>query len=1076
MRKISFYVLFLSVLSANLFAQIDARMLRYPDVSESQISFVYGDDIWIVSKEGGLASKLSSPKGEEAFPKFSPDGKQIAFSGNYDGNYDVYTIPTMGGIPNRITHHGMGDQILDWYPNGENILYSSSMYSGRQRFSQLYKVSAEGGFADKLPVPYGEFGTISENGKKLAYTKRTRNFRTWKRYRGGMAPDIYLFDLSSYESEKITDNEANNELPMWHGDKIYYLSDDTKEMRFNIFIYDTKSKERRQLTNFTDYDIHYPSIGPKEIVFEAGGVLYLLDLATEKTHEVNIEVITDQISLKPRVEKTSGLISSVNPSPDGKRVIVEARGELFSVPAEFGPVINLTNTSGIAERYPAWSPDGKTAAYWSDESGEYELHIYNFETAFEKKISSLGKGYRYNIYWSPDSKKLAFIDQTMTIYVYEPEKEKAYRVDQALYMFEGALRSFKVSWSSDSKWLAYSRELFNQQSAIFIYDVNERKSFQVTSGYYSDTSPEFDPEGKYLYYLTNRNLSPVYSDLDGTFIYPNTTQIAVASLTNDVPSPLAPRNDVVEIKKEEKNEDKEKDKKDNKKDSKEVKIDFDNFENRVVILSPSPGNISNLFAVEGKILFHRGPNSGSADKNKSVIYFDLKEREEKTIIENADSYIVTADRKKILVSEKEKYGFIEIKEKQKLDKLLRTDEMETTVNPRQEWKQIFSDVWRMERDMFYDPNMHGVDWNEMRNRYGKLIDNAVTRSDVNYLLGELIGELNASHSYKGGGDSEQADKRGVGYLGVDWKIENGMYKIEKIISGAHWDVEVRSPLALPGVNVKEGDYLIAVNGIKPDMQKDPYAAFQGLSGKTVELSLKDGVADTTKKVVVELLDSETRLRHLAWIEANRQRVEKATDGKIGYIYVRSTGTDGQTEMIRQFMAQLDKQGLIIDERFNSGGQIPDRFIEMLNRKPLAFWAVRDGRTWRHPSAAVSGPKVMLINGWSGSGGDAFPDYFRKAKLGPLVGTRTWGGLIGITGAPALIDGGFFTVPTFRMYDPDGKWFKEGHGVDPDIEVNDDPTLMAKGGDPQLEKAIEVVLEQLKTAPNPFPEHPAYEKR
>ncbi len=1077
MRKISIISLSLLIFSAELLTQVNARMFRHPDVSESQITFVYGDDIWIVSKEGGLASKLSSPKGEESFPKFSPDGKQIAFTGNYDGNNDIYVIPVLGGIPERITHHGMSEQILDWYPDGKNLLYASSMYSGRQRYSQLYKVAANGGLAEKLPVPYGEFGSVSANGKKLVYTKNTRNFRTWKRYRGGMTPDIYLFNLATFESENITNNNANNELPMWHGDKVYYLSDNTKEMRFNIFVYDTKLKEHKQLTNFSDYDIHFPSIGPKEIIFEAGGILYLLDLASEDTREVKIEVVSDQMSLKPRVAKTEDLIFSVNPAPDGKRAIVEARGDLFSVPAEFGPIINLTNTSGIAERYPAWSPNGKCAAFWSDKSGEYELHIYDFETSLEKRVSSLGKGYRYSIYWAPDSKKLAFIDQTMTINIYDIEKQKSLRVDQALYMFEGALRNFKPSWSSDSKWLAYSRELFNQHLAVFIFDIDEQKSHQVTSGYYSDSSPEFDPEGKYLYYLTNRNLSPVYSDLDNTFIYPNTTQIAVASLRKDVPSPLAPKNDIVEIKKEEKKEDKDKDdKKDEKKDSKGVKIDFDGFEERVVILPPSPGNISNLQAVEGKILFHRNPNSGSSDKNNPVLYFDLNEREEKTVIENVNSYTVTSDRKKILVSDKGKYGFIEIKENQKLEKTLRVGEMETIVNPREEWKQIFSDVWRMERDMFYDPNMHGVDWEEMRERYGKLVDNAVTRSDVNYLLGELIGELNASHTYRGGGDNERAEQRGVGYLGVDWKIEKGMFKIDKIISGAAWDVEVRSPLALPGVNVKEGDYLVTVNGIKPDAKKDPYAAFQGLSGKTVELTFKDGSADTTKKVVVELLDSETRLRYLAWIETNRQRVEKATDGRIGYIYVQSTGIDGQTEMIRQFVAQIDKEGLIIDERFNSGGQIPDRFVEMLNRKPLAYWAVRDGKTWRHPSAAVFGPKVMLINGWSGSGGDAFPDYFRKSNLGPLVGKRTWGGLIGITGAPTLIDGGFFSIPTFRMYDPDRKWFKEGHGVDPDIEVDDNPTLMAKGSDPQLEKAIEVILEQLKTSENPMPEPPAYEKR
>ncbi|MBN1301943.1 MAG: PD40 domain-containing protein [Melioribacteraceae bacterium] len=1077
------YILFLLLfVCTNLIAQVDARMLRQPDVSETHITFIYAGDVWIVSKEGGLASKLSSPSGDESFPRFSPDGKNIAFSGNYNGNTDIYVIPALGGLPKRITHHGMSDRLIDWYPDGENLLYASSMYSGRQRFSQLYKVSSNGGFAEKLPLAYAEFAAVSPDGNRLAFTKRTRTFRTWKRYRGGTAADIHLFDLKDFSSENFTNNDANDEIPMWHGNKIYYLSDNGAGKRFNIWVYDLEKKTNTQLTKFTEFDIHYPSIGPDDIVFEAGGVLYLMNLETNNVKEVKVEVVTDLLSVQPRSEKVADLIQNASPSHDGNRIVIEARGELFSVPAEHGPVVNLTNSSGSAERYPSWSPDGKYIAFWSDASGEYELHLYNNETMKHKKISPFGAGYRYKIYWSPNSEMVAFIDQTMTINIYDINKEMLQRVDQGLYMFEGTLRGFKPSWSSDSRYLAYSRELENQSQAIFIFDTKESKNHKVTSGYYKDMSPEFDPEGKYLYYLTNRNLSPVYSDLDNTFVYPNATQLAAVSLRDDVASPLAPRNDEVKIKKEDdsaddKKEDKKNgDKKNDKKKDNAVKIDFDGFENRSVILPPDAGNIGNPYAVSGKILFHRLPNSGSADKQKPIKYFDLKEREEKTIVDNADWYTVTSDGKKILVRDGSNWAVVEIKAGQKLDKNLRVNEMEMTVDPRNEWKQIFTDVWRLERDFFYDKNMHGVDWDKMKSQYGSLIDNAVTRSDVNYIIGELIAELNASHTYRGGGDNQNPDMKNVGYLGVDWKLENGKYKIEKIIDGAQWDVEVRSPLLMPGINVNEGDYVVAVNGIALSRDSDPYSAFQGLGGKTVELTVLDGKADTNKTVIVDLLTSETRLRHLAWIESNRKRVEKATNGKIGYIYVRSTGWDGQTELIRQFIAQLDKQGLIIDERFNSGGQIPDRFIELLNRKPLAFWAVRDGRNWQWPPAAVFGPKVMLINGWSGSGGDAFPDYFRKAGLGPLVGTRTWGGLIGITGAPTLIDGGTVTVPTFRMYDPDGDWFKEGHGVDPDILVEDDPAQMAKGVDPQLEKAIEVVLEALDNNPPPGMKQPPYEKR
>jgi tricorn protease len=572
----------------------------------------------------------------------------------------------------------------------------------------------------------------------------------------------------------------------------------------------------------------------------------------------------------------------------------------------------------------------------------------------------------------------------------------------------------------------------------------------------------------------------LYSDVDNSFIYPNTTNIAAVSLTDEISSLLAPKNDTVAVKIEvdEKAEKEENDDKDEKEDeTKSVKIDFENFENRVVLLSPDAGNYRNLQAVSGKIIYHKMPNTGSGDKTKPVKYFDIKELEEKTIVADADGYMISADKKKMLVASNRKFAVVDIAPDQKMEKFVPSDKLETTIDPMSEWHQIFNDAWRFERDFFYDPNMHGLDWDKIGERYRKLIDDAVTRWDVNYVLGELIGELNASHTYRWGGDTEQSESNSVGYLGVDWKLENGAYRIDKIIKGALWDAEVRSPFDQPNVAVSEGDYLLAVNGVPVDASKDIYAAFQGMAGKTIELTINSSPSmNGARKVIVEALPSESRLRHLAWIEVNRKRVDEATDGEIGYIYVRSTGVDAQNELVRQFAAQFNKKGLIIDERFNSGGQIPDRFIELLNRQALAFWAVRDGKNWQWPPVANFGPKVMLINGWSGSGGDAFPDFFKKAGLGTLVGTRTWGGLIGISGSPSLVDGGSVTVPTFRMYDPDGKWFAEGHGVEPDIKVIEDPTQMAKGIDPQLEKAIDEVLRLLKENPPVSPEQPSYEIR
>lgn len=1076
---ISCFLLFLISLSG-ISAQVDARMLQYPDVSKTHISFTYAGDIWVVPKTGGTAYRLTTAKGVEGFAKFSPDGSQLAFSGNYDGNTDVYVIPILGGLPKRITHHGMSDRVVDWFPDGKNLIFASSRESGKQRFNQFFKVSKDGGLAEKLPLPYAEFGSVSPDGRKIAFTIRTRMFRTWKRYLGGMAADIYVFDFDKMTSENISNHIANDEIPMWKENKIYFLSDRDKNQRYNIWVYDLSTKQNKQLTFFDKFDVHFPSIGENEIVFEAGGLLYLLDLSTEKIRDVNVNVVTDGATLLAQNENVEKLIQNFSVSYNGSRALFEARGEIFSVPAENGAVINLTQSSGSAERFPAWSPNGKYIAYFSDKTGEYQLTIRDIENPSEEKIlTSFDNGFRYNIYWSPDSKKLVFIDQTMRINLYDISSDKLTEVDNQLWYYEGNLRNFNVSWSADSRYFTYGKDQMNRVSAIAVYDTKEGKLHQVTSGFYNDSNPVFDPEGKYLYFLTNRNFNPVYSDFDNTWIYINSTQIAAVTLSKETLSPVAPKNDSLTVKKDEetKPEDKKSEEKKDEKKVKDIKIDFDGFEERLVILPPSAGNYGNLSAVSGKVIFHRSPNSGSADKKKPVMFYDLEKREEKTIVEDADSYQISADGKKILIAKQNSYSIVDVAPDQKPDKKLPTNQLEMTVVPKEEWKQIFNDVWRLERDFFYDKNMHGVDWKEMKKRYGSLIENAVTRTDVNYIIGELIAELNASHTYRGGGDEELPSQRAVGYLGIDWELNNGAYRIKRIIKGAPWDSEVSSPLSASGLKVKEGDYILAVNGLKIDVSKDPSSSFEGLADKTVELTINNKPSiDGAWTVVVKTLSDETRLRNLEWIESNRKRVEEATDGKIGYIYVPSTGIDGQTELARQFYAQFNKQGLIIDERFNNGGQIPDRFIELLDRKPLAFWAVRDGKNWQWPPTANFGPKVMLINGWSGSGGDAFPDYFRKAKLGPLVGARTWGGLIGITGAPTLIDGGTVTVPTFRMYDPDGKWFKEGHGVDPDIEVPEDPGMLAKGVDVQLERAIQEALRLLKENPPVNPKEPAYEKR
>ncbi len=1098
MRLLKFALVLAAALAATTaWAEIDARMLRFPAVSKTKIAFSYAGDIWVVAKSGGVAERLSTPKGEEAFPRFSPDGSVIAYSANYDGNTDIYVIPAAGGVPVRVTHHPAPEIVVDWYPDGGSILFASGMVSGRDRFNRFFKVSRAGGLPEPLPLPYAEFGSLSPDGKMLAYVPISTDFRTWKRYRGGMAPDIWLFDLANYTWENITNNPASDSIPMWHGRTIYFLSDRGEHERANIWAYNLDTKATRQVTFFKDYDIHFPSIGPQEIVLQNGGQLYLLDLATEKLREVKVEVVTDEATLKPRMVGASKLIQSASLSPSGKRVIFEARGDLFSAPAEHGPVFNLTRTSGVAERFPALSPDGKSVAYFSDRSGDYELTIRPADgSGEERQATKLGPGFRYHIFWSPDSKKVAFVDQAMRINLCDVESGKVTVIDKGLDLFQGDLDGFVVRWSADSRWATYARNVENQNSVVFLYDIQSAKLHQVTGAFYASFTPVFDPDGKYLYVLTNRTFKPVYSDLDNSWIYPNSTNVAAFTLRRDVASPLAARDDKDGAeKKDEKKDDKSKadkpkeeskkeegkkdeEKKEEKEKPKPVDIDIEGFEQRLVILPPAAGNYTDLQAVAGKVLYHRRPRAGAEEGQPSpIVYFDLEEREEKTVLGDADGFALSADGKKLLVNKKDDFAIIDIKPDQKMEKKIDVSGFEAFVDPPAEWRQIFNDAWRIERDFFYDPGMHGVNWNEMKERYGKLLDFAVTRWDLNFLIGELIAELNSSHTYRGGGDVEEPQRQQVGLLGCDFALENGAYRIKKIIAAAPWETEERSPLSAPGVDVKEGDYVLAVNHIPLSTKEDPWAAFQGLAKKTVLLTVnsKPGM-EGARDVLVETVADEGRLRNLAWIEEKRLMVDKATGGRVGYIYVPDTGRFGQTELVRQFRAQYDKDGLIIDERFNSGGQIPDRFVELLNRPITNYWRVRDGRDWQWPPVANGGPKVMLINGWSGSGGDCFPFYFKEAGLGPLIGQRTWGGLIGISGTPTLIDGGIVTAPTFGIYSTAGKWIIEGHGVDPDIQVVDDPAKMAKGGDPQLERGIEEVKRLIEQKPPRRPAEPAYPKK
>ncbi len=1079
-RFISCLVIVLLASAGFSAAGIDARMLRFPDVSDSQIAFVYAGDIWVVEKEGGVARRLSSPAGEETFPRFSPDGSTIAFSGNYDGNTDVYVVPAGGGEALRVTHHPEDDRFLDWTPNGDELLFASSMTSGTRRFSQIWRVPATGGMPQRLAVPYGEFGVISPDGRTLAYQPASRDFRTWKRYRGGLAPDIWLYDLEDKTAQNLTDNVANDSQPMWHAHTLYFLSDRGAGMRSNIWALELDSGATHQVTGFEDFDVRFPAIGPAEIVFEAGGALYLLDLASEAVREVAVEVVTDAATLRPRTVGVADLLSSGDISPSGKRAVFEARGDLFTVPAEHGPVRNITGSSAARERFPAWSPDGAELAYWSDQSGEWQLYFRPADgTGEARKLTDFGPGYRFQPYWSPNGETIAFIDNEQVIRLIDVESGTLTAVDTLLWNSSfPALDAFTMSWSSDSRWLAYDKALESQMTALFLFDSNSKELHQVTTGFYDTLGPVFDVEGDYLFCLVNREFSPSYSDFDGTWIYANATRLAAIPLRKDVASPLAPRSDEEEAEEHDEEGDGEKDGEDSDdaddaeedgedKDAEEpIEIDLDDFGSRMVLLPPEAGNYGRLASVEGKLLYVETPRTGVGEGAEPTLkMWDLEEREAKDVIAGVGDFALSADGEKILVAAGGSFAIIDPAPGQEMEKPLRTQEMKSVVDPRSEWRQIFDDVWRTERDFFYDPAMHGVDWQEMQERYGALIDDCVTRWDVNFVIGELIGELNVSHSYRGGGDLEAAARHQVGLLGVDWGRNEGQWQISRIVAPASWEMETRSPLDLPGVDVSEGDYVLAVNGRPLADAPNPWAGFQGLAGQTVELTVNaQPTFEDSRTVLVETMSNEGRLRNLEWIENNRRRVAEASNGRIGYVFVPDTGVNGQSELVRQFLPQATRDGLIVDERFNGGGQWPDRFIELLDRPRTGYIHLRNGNDPALSPHSRPGPTVMLVNSWAGSGGDAFPYLFRRAALGPIIGTRTWGGLVGIAGRYQLIDGGAVTLPTLALYTPESEWMLEGHGLEPDIEVLENPAALAKGIDPQLERAIAEVERLLAENP------------
>lgn len=1082
-------------------AETETRLMRYPDVSQSQIAFTYGGDLWTVSREGGVATRLTSHPGLEINPKFSPDGKWIAFSGQYDGNTDVFVMPAEGGEPRRLTYHPAADLVLGWHPDGKRILFRSSRYSEIQRYNQLFLVSVDGGLPERLPLPMGELTSFSPDGNKIAYNRVAVENRTWKRYRGGWHQFVSIYDLKNNTYDEIPHTTAEDEFPMWHKESIYFISDRNRTM--NIFKYDLKTKQIKQITDHKEYDVKWPSLGADAIVYENGGELYVLDLKSEKTKKISVRVPGEMLLARPEFKKVERFARSLSLSPTGQRVLLEARGEVFTVPAKKGDWRNMTDSTGVHHLDPAWSPDGKWIAYLSDQTGEYELYIRPQDgKGMETRITTDGGVYRFQPLWSPDSKKIVYSDKKLRLWYVDVNEKKPVEVDHSLY---GRIHDY--SWSPDSKWISYSRTGANRFGAIQLYSIEKKLVSPVTDGFRADSDPVFDPSGKYLFFLSSRNFHPSFSDFELNPAFNSTTGMYAVTLKADTASPFAPESDE-EKGEEKKSGDSDKKpaeddktaaqkkagadtaqkieaKKDEKKEEKkipDVVIDVEGIGGRIVNVPIPAGNYVGLRAAKDKLFYISLPTVGvgalppGAAPQGSVHVYDLKKREDGVILSGVGFYDITKEGDKVLYRSQQTIGIVENSPGKKVgDGKIDLAGLEVKIDPRAEWKQMFDEAWRIERDFYYDPNMGGIDWPKMRQRYGRLLPYIAHRSDLNYLIGEMIAELSTSHAYVSGGETPEIKQVNIGLLGVDFEADQGAFRFKKIYKGENWDSNLRSPLTEPGINVKEGDYLIAVNGKKVLASSNPYSFFEELANKQVVLKVNSKPTEEgAREVTVRPIANEAGLRYVDWVESNRRKVEEATGGRTGYIHVPDTSIAGIQEFSKAFYASVGKDGLVVDERFNSGGFIPDFFVERLGRKLLSLWAPREGADFLTPGAAVYGPKVILANGFSGSGGDAFPYYFRRYKIGPIVGERTWGGLVGISRGLPMLDGGSVTAPEFAIWTPDngGQWTVENHGVDPDITLDNRPDLMVKGHDPQLEKAIEYIKEELKKEP-PKPKRPAY---